>query len=97
MLMVRPRPLLPPRPSPGRPPPVLEPIGIKYDTVDDSVVRHGRRALLRGIAIGRSLKIESPLLSMPVVIVYGAPLLASRFSCTLRLRSAWLDTEPRTR
>ena len=55
------------------------------------------RSLLRGIAIGRSLKSESRLSSMPVVTVYGPPLLLSRVNCALRFRSAWLDTDPRHR
>lgn len=55
----------------------------------DNVDRHGSRTLLRGVATGRSLKIESPLSSVPVVIVYGAPLFASQLTCAWKLRSAW--------
>ena len=34
---------------------------------------------------------------MPVVMVYGAPLLASQLTCALRLRSACVDTDARMR
>src|SRR5688572_8883802 len=93
------RPRGPPRPPPARPPsgPGGFPIGIVYDTFPENVDRHGRRRLLRGVRTGRSLKMESPLSSVPVVIVYGPPLLASQLNCALRLRSACVDTEPRMR
>src|SRR4029077_11256916 len=94
---VRPCPC-PPPPLPSRPaspplvPPPFPPSGIRYDTLADSVVLWGSRAVLRGSRKGRSLKMESPLSSRPVVIVYGPPLLLSRVSCALRLLRAWLDT-----
>src|SRR5436190_12972688 len=99
MMSVRPR--WPPAPrtpaSRAEAPPMVPPTGIKYDTFADNVVRQGRRSLLRGSRIGRSLKSESPLSSKPVVTVYGPPLLLSRLSCALRFLSAWLDTVPRQR
>ena len=43
------------------------------------------------------MKIESPLLSIPVVIEYGPPLLLSRLHCALMFLNACLETEPRMR
>src|SRR5689334_10863279 len=86
----------PPRPrwpsGPG-----AAPRRIVYDTFAENVDRHGSRTLLRGVPSGRSLKIESPLSSVPVVIVYGAPLFASQLSCALRLRYACVEIDPRKR
>src|SRR3989442_2868285 len=45
------------------------------------------RSVLRPTPSGRSLKIRSPLLSTPVLIVYGDPLAAIRFMFAVKFRS----------
>jgi len=59
--------------------------------------RPSPRSELRPTPAGRSLKIRSPLVSTPVLIVYGVPVASTKFRFALKLRSACVPKNAFTR